>query len=87
MRHLPDDEFAKDDDQPAKDEEEYDASRRQKVIKLAEQVEQGRMPTGPLLVKVLCAMSPDLDSRWETFATLCRRLETLAHKQLRGAAV
>jgi hypothetical protein len=37
------------------------------------------------LVKALRAISTDLDSRWETLATLCRRLETLAHKQLRGA--
>jgi hypothetical protein len=65
--------------------EDYDARTRQNVLDLAEQLEQGQMPADPSLVEALRAMSADLDSRWETLATLFRRLETLAHKQLRGA--
>lgn len=72
-------------EEPTENGEKYDAHRHRMVIKLAEELEQGRMPADPSLVKALRAMSPELDSRWQTFATLCRRLETLAHKQLRGA--
>jgi hypothetical protein len=70
----------------SREAEDYYAQEHQQMIALAQQLEQGRIPSDPSLLKALRAMSPDLDSRWQTLATLCHRLETLAHKQLRGTS-
>ncbi|MGA2031229.1 MAG: DUF3160 domain-containing protein, partial [Thermoguttaceae bacterium] len=64
-------------------EEGNGAHLREKVIELAQQLEQGPMPNDPNLVAALREMHPDLESRWQLLATLCLRLESLAHKQLR----
>lgn len=73
------------DDFPFTNWDEYEARKRQQVLELAKQLEQGQMPANPRLARELSALSPEISSRWNTLAVLCRRLETLAHKQLRGA--
>jgi hypothetical protein len=54
--------------------------------KLADQLERGEMPADEKLRECLRYAGTNLEYLWKRLAQLCDRLETLAHKQLRGAA-
>jgi hypothetical protein len=55
--------------------------------KLADELEQGRIPADPQVAKAIELNSQRLAGLWRSLETLCRRLESLAHKQLRGAPI
>jgi hypothetical protein len=58
-----------------------------RIRKLAEQLERGRdLPKDEWLRKIVAAAEVKLGMLWENLEQLCGRLETLAHKQLRGVA-
>jgi hypothetical protein len=57
-----------------------------KLRKLADDLERDPTPEELALAKRLCAWDVNLDEQWHTLGMLCRRLESLAHKQLRGVA-
>jgi hypothetical protein len=63
-------------------EKSYTESSRT-LRSLADDVEQGRAPKQPKVAKVLQEWNGDLGQQWRTLGMLCRRLESLAHKQLR----
>jgi hypothetical protein len=57
------------------------------IRKLADQLERGgAVPNDRWLRMLVAAADNELESQWERLARLCGRLETLAHKQLRGVA-
>ena len=56
-----------------------------KLEGLAAQLETGKMPENRELARVLTAMTMDVEPHWRRLGELCRRLEALAHKQLRKA--
>jgi hypothetical protein len=58
-----------------------------RITALIEQLEHGKMPDDRKLQAAIEDMDPDLDSRWQKLTVLCLRLESLAHKQLRSAAM
>ena len=55
----------------------------EKLKALAARLEKGQMPEDRELAGALREMSVDLEPRWRDLGRLCRRLEALAHKQLR----
>jgi hypothetical protein len=67
-------------------EAEETAAEAAAVLKLAEQLEHGQTPTNQEFRETLQNMATHLDLHWATLAGLCHRLESLAHKQLRGVA-
>lgn len=60
------------------------AKLTQRLRKLADDVEQGHVPDNPKLAEAMRVWDVDLGKQWRALAMLCRRLESLAHKQLRG---
>jgi hypothetical protein len=57
-----------------------------RVEKLAEQLEKEGIPAKGKVAEAIRESEIDMDNLWRELARLCRRLETLAHKQLRGVA-
>jgi hypothetical protein len=57
-----------------------------KLRKLADDLERDPTPEELALAKVIRYWDVDLGEQWHTLGILCRRLESLAHKQLRGVA-
>jgi hypothetical protein len=57
-----------------------------KVPALADKLERGEMLGHPKFARVVKARAGELEPLWRRLEGLCRRLEALAHKQLRGAA-
>ncbi len=55
--------------------------------KLATDMANGVRPSLPHFDEVLAMMQIDLRPMWRAFERVCRRLEALAHKQLRGVAL
>ena len=53
---------------------------------LADGLEQGRLPDNPRMAALIRDWDRDMGELWHSLAMLCRRLESLAHKQLRGIA-
>jgi hypothetical protein len=53
---------------------------------LADDLERNPTPEELALAKILRYGDVDLGEQWHTLGVLCRRLESLAHKQLRGVA-
>jgi hypothetical protein len=54
-----------------------------KLKELAGKLEQGEVPAEPMLAWAVEESTTDLGSLWRKLGAICRRLETLAHKQLR----
>ncbi len=52
---------------------------------LADDIREGRFNRYPRLEETLKVYNFDLESLWENFESVSRRLELIAHKQLRGA--
>lgn len=55
-----------------------------KIKHIGQGLEMG-LPLAPALAKHLAGEEPDIRQRWKDLATLCRRLEGIAHKQLECA--
>lgn len=53
--------------------------------KLADDLDHGRPPTDGLLAEAVEHSRVDLGDLWRSLGMVCRRLESLSHKQLRGA--
>jgi hypothetical protein len=53
--------------------------------KLADDLEQGRSPAEGPVAEAMKKYREGLGDLWQSLGIVCRRLETLAHKQLRGA--
>ncbi len=58
----------------------------QKLRKLADDLDRGPTPEELALAGILRYWDVDLAEQWRALERLCRRLESLAHKQLRGVA-
>jgi len=56
-----------------------------KLTSLANALEKGRLPENAAVRRALREMEMDAETLWGRLARICRRLESLAHKQLRGA--
>jgi len=69
----------------ASSQKEFEDSLR-RLEKLAGQLEKEGLPASGKVAEVIRATEIDMDNLWREFARLCRRLESLAHKQLRGVA-
>ena len=54
-----------------------------KLDRLATDLANGKMPDNPMLVRALKEMNIDVQPLWRRLHEVCRRLEALAHKQLR----
>jgi hypothetical protein len=57
-----------------------------RLRKVADQLEKGVLPDDPGMAELVATLNMDLGWRWDSLERLCHRLETLAHKQLRGVA-
>ena len=55
-----------------------------KLAQLADDLGKGVMPADPALARMLRQVGFDISPLWRRFGDTCRRLEALAHKQLRG---
>jgi hypothetical protein len=55
-----------------------------KLAKVADDLEKGVKSQDPVLDRMLRETGFDISQLWRTFGDTCRRLEVLAHKQLRG---
>ena len=67
------------------DEKDWGTAIR-KLRKLADDLERGPTPEELALAGVIRYWDVDLGEQWRALGMLCRRLESLAHKQLRGVA-
>ena len=67
------------------DEKDFSNAIR-KLRKLADDLERDPTPEELALAKVIRSWDIDLGDQWHTLEVLCRRLESLAHKQLRRVA-
>lgn len=54
------------------------------IEKVAEDIRKGRIDDHPELERLFRDASVDIEGSWESLAQTCRRLETIAHKRLRG---
>jgi len=75
--------FAED---PGKDEKKFIAALLTQLRQLADKFDRGIVPDNPKLVRAIEAADLSLGQLWKNLGKLCQRLETLAHKQLRGVA-
>jgi hypothetical protein len=67
--------------------EEYMSQRRKtvaRVLSIADEVEKGTYEDEPTYQALVIETSVDLKRLWQTLGNVCRRLEVMAHKQLRG---
>ncbi len=55
-----------------------------KLREIAKELREGKLPQEPHLQWILKGSQIDLKSLWKSLGEISRRLETLAHKQLRG---
>lgn len=63
---------------------EYFEQSAKWIASLAEDIEDGHIDRYPDVLAVIEEFSGDLKDLWERLAAISRRLESLAHKQLRG---
>jgi hypothetical protein len=57
-----------------------------RIRSLAEDIESGRYDNDPTYQGLIIDANIDLNQIWRILGQLCRRLEVMAHKQLRGIA-
>ena len=58
-----------------------------KLEALADRLARGERPTQPMVRRIIKEFETDLRALWRRLGAMCRRLEALAHKQLRGVAL
>jgi len=75
-----------DDEISDRDPDEGFAKVAQKLRRLADDLEQGHLPDNPKLAEVIRRTDMNIADLWRSLGMICRRLESLAHKQLRGVA-
>ena len=56
------------------------------LSQLAADIEAGHMDLYPEITRMLAQINGDLPKKWDELERICGRLESLAHKQLRGVA-
>jgi len=66
------------------DRKKFFAEMPKGLRKLADRIEKQGIPDDPKAKRVLAEGHTDLGPHWTRLGMLCRRLEALAHKQLRG---
>lgn len=69
---------------PEKDEKKVIAHSVAQLRLVANRLERGSLPSNPRLIRRIEEIDPSLAQLWKKLSALCQRLETLAHKQLRG---
>jgi len=70
-----------------KDEAKFLAELTKKLEQLADRIEKSGLPDHPVLRKAVAEGHMDIEPLWRVLTAVCRRLEALAHKQLRGVAL
>ena len=63
------------------------AEKKHSLERLLADLEKGALKFSPSVRQTIQAYDFDLRSLWEKLAKVCRRLETISHKQLRGVAL
>ena len=58
----------------------------QKLCKLADDLDRGQLPDNLMLAEAIQSSYVNIADLWRSLGGMCRRLESLAHKQLRGIA-
>jgi hypothetical protein len=67
-----------------KDEQAYLKKAAAELRKMAQRFDEGAVPDNEWLQRLLAKHHEDIRPLWDDLLAVCRRLETLAHKQLRG---
>jgi hypothetical protein len=73
-------------DMPPTSGETGDPATIAAIRSIAEDVENGRYDDDPTYQALIIETSVDLSQLWQILGQLCRRIEVMAHKQLRGVA-
>jgi hypothetical protein len=73
-------------DIPATAESAADQATINRIRSIADKIENGHYDDDPTYQALIIETNVDLNQLWRMLAQLCRRLEVMAHKQLRGVA-
>jgi hypothetical protein len=57
-----------------------------RVLSIADEIEKGTYEEEPTFQALVIETSVDLKHLWQTLGSMCRKLEVMAHKQLRGVS-